>query len=212
VLIRRWIQRVRSLLNDATLARPTNWQLSRCGWTGGPPLPAPLTHWELITVQWIYSGYRLPTHVQAASRWIRVSTIVKDRRSSVHQLFIALLDSEKFNARYREMFSSLASLVNIPNVGSLHMVFTNTHIYLQHLHNRKQSQHQPKFTTIHPAGKRTEVTWTVAKLNCNTLLRESTKISDSIVVLHTGTLLLWLLLTVWNIVMSSTKCLFQCTC
>jgi len=53
VLIRRRIQRVRSLLNDATLARPTNWHLSRCGWTGGPPLP--LTHWELITIHWTYS-------------------------------------------------------------------------------------------------------------------------------------------------------------
>jgi len=38
---------------------------------------------------------------------------LNDRRSSV-QLFIALLDIEKFNARYRETFSSLASLVNIP--------------------------------------------------------------------------------------------------
>ena len=65
----------------ATLARPTNWQLSRCGWTSGPPRPAPLTHWELITVQWTYSSHRLLNHAQAASRWLRVSTVVK--RSSI---------------------------------------------------------------------------------------------------------------------------------
>ena len=34
--------------------------------------------------------------------------VLNDRRSLV-QLFIALLDSEKFNARYREIFSSLES-------------------------------------------------------------------------------------------------------
>jgi len=44
--------------------------------------------------------------------------MLNDPRSTVH-LFIAqfeILDSEKFNSRYREFFlvSSLASLVNIP--------------------------------------------------------------------------------------------------
>jgi len=76
VLIRRRIQRAWSLLNDAMPARPTNRHLSRCGWTSPP-----LIHWELITLQWTYSGYRPPTHAQAASRWIRVSTVVK--RSSI---------------------------------------------------------------------------------------------------------------------------------
>ena len=63
-----------ALLNDATPARPTNWHLSRCGWTSPP-----LTDWKLITIQWTYSGYRLPTrmHAQVASRWIRVSIVVK---------------------------------------------------------------------------------------------------------------------------------------
>jgi len=56
--------------------RSLGWHLSRCGWTSPP-----LTHWELITVQWTNSVYRLPTHAQVASRWIRLSTVVK--RSSV---------------------------------------------------------------------------------------------------------------------------------
>jgi len=96
-----------SLLNDATLARPT--YTSHVA--GGPVDLPPLTHWELITVHWTYSGYRLPTQAaQATSRWLRVSTVVKTvvKRSLV-QLFIALLDSEKFNAQYREIFSSLES-------------------------------------------------------------------------------------------------------
>jgi len=102
VLIRRRIQRVRSLLNDATLARPTNWQLSRCGCTGGPPRPAPLTHWELITVQWNYSVTdSQPTRSLPAGGFAYWP--------SLKQLFITLLDSEKFNARYREIFSSLES-------------------------------------------------------------------------------------------------------
>jgi len=70
---------------------------------GGPvDLPSP----HPITVQWTYSGYRLPTHAQAASRWIRVLTIVK--RSSIvgpavyctvlnsPPARISMLDTEKF--------------------------------------------------------------------------------------------------------------------
>jgi len=38
--------------------------------------PAPLTHWELITIQWTYSVTDSQL-AQATSRWIRVSTVVK---------------------------------------------------------------------------------------------------------------------------------------
>jgi len=42
---------------------------------GSPP--PPLTHWELIAIEWTYSGYLLPNHAHAASRWLRILTVVR---------------------------------------------------------------------------------------------------------------------------------------
>jgi len=107
-LIRRQIQPACSLLNDAMPARPTD----PSHVASGPPLPSPV---DLLAA-------RLPTRSLVASKWICVSTVVKqswlvDRRSSclLHCLFLtarnSMLDTENF---FR--VSSLASLVNIPNM------------------------------------------------------------------------------------------------
>jgi len=65
VLIRRRIQRACSLLNDATPARPTD----PSHLVSGPPLPSPVDLLRLPT--------RLQTRAQVATKWIRVSTVVK---------------------------------------------------------------------------------------------------------------------------------------
>jgi len=86
----------------------------RVDWWTSPPL----THWELITVQWTYSGYRLPTHAQAASRWIRVSTVVKrsiiDRRSSSCLSHFSTARNSVFDAE--KFFESRVSRVSLTSL------------------------------------------------------------------------------------------------
>ena len=105
-----------ALFIDAAPGRPTDWLFSHCGWW---LTSHPLTHWELITIQWTHSGYWLQLMCRPQSRWICVSTVVKrslifdpgvhcSRKFSTGEKKI--LDTEKF---FR--VSSLASLVNIPS-------------------------------------------------------------------------------------------------
>ena len=100
VLIRQLIQRACSLLNDGTPARPTD----PSHVASGPLLPSPVNLLGLPT--------RLPTRAQIASKWIRVSTVVKQSSIVGPAVYCtvlnsrparnSMLDTEKF-------FSSLES-------------------------------------------------------------------------------------------------------
>ena len=97
MLIRWRIQRVCSLMNDATPARPTNWQLSLRvdRWTSPPGAPHPLGINNYCPVNIL--GLPTPNSRRPPAGGFAYRPSLNNCRSSV-QLFITLLDSKKFNA------------------------------------------------------------------------------------------------------------------
>jgi len=102
VLIRRRIQRVLFVEEPRPLGLPTD-----MSHVAGGPVDLPSPHPLGINYRPVLG---LPTpNSRAGRQQVDSHTDVLNDRRSLVQLFIALLDSEKFNARYREIFSSLES-------------------------------------------------------------------------------------------------------
>jgi len=114
---------LRALFIDAAPARPTDWLLSHCGWWLTSP-PSPI-HWELIIIEWTYSGYRLQLTCRPQSRWLRVSTVVKRSSIAGPGVYCTVVNSpqarKKFSIlrnsfEYREIFLSWVSRVSLTSL------------------------------------------------------------------------------------------------
>ena len=107
-------QRVCSFFIDTTPARPTDWLISRCGWW---VTFSPLTNWELITVEWTYSGYQLQLARRLSAGGFAYRPSLNDPSIIGQAVYCSLkysmarnsvLDTEKF---FRVSRVSLTSLI-----------------------------------------------------------------------------------------------------